>query len=331
MIITLLGDFGLEGFIAQDILLKAPRARLSLHDETAIVEQFRKKLQKEDAPESRLRSRYSREYRERFDIKASQVKREQLIKALGRANVVYLGDYHNIFEPKRFLVMLARQILNSGRRIVIGLESVCEEEQEALDAYLQGELNDSEFKQEVKLYRQENGVWFAYDKPIYDFAIRNEIRIVGTDHKGVKFYDRDIRTADLIFRELCRTPKAVFFDFSGDLHIAKTHLPQDVKTLAGERNVRDLIIYQNFTDLFWQFPRTRTITRLGVSNEYHVTTLDPLSKFVARYLYNESCEDFEGETGIEAEQFAARKDYVAVAQKLRNAVAFALTSDPKRV
>lgn len=201
--------------------------------------------------------RYEREYHagvRSYDRRASFT---ELERAIARARVVYVGDYHTLPQAQRtFLRMLRR--LPPDRPVTLAMEFVQGRRQGAIDAYLRGEFDRDAFLKAIEHDRHwVFGAWSSF-APIFELARERGYSVIGIDKQGrgpagASLRERDHYAARRIADTLVAHPDHLVFVLVGELHIAPSHLPRDVRALdPGVSRDDELLVYQNCEEIYWQ-------------------------------------------------------------------------------
>lgn len=201
--------------------------------------------------------RYERDYHRRVSTYQQRADIQELDRRVASADVVYVGDYHTLTQAQRGFIRLLRRV-PEHRPITIAVEFVRAQHQKHLNAFLAGELSESEFQDAVG-YDPEHGAgdWDSFRR-IFEFARERQLRVLAIDSLGrgphSTLVNRDHTAARIISRELARHPENLIMVLTGELHITPEHLPQRVhESLRREGLVHEpLIVYQNCHEIYWQ-------------------------------------------------------------------------------
>ena len=111
-----------------------------------------------------------------FDKKGHKVSYRHLLKRASGAQVVLFGEYHNNAIAHWLELELAKDIL-AQKSVVLGAEMLEADNQEALDRYLKGEINQKQLDSTARLWPN-----YATDyKPLVDFAKEQHLAFVATN------------------------------------------------------------------------------------------------------------------------------------------------------
>ncbi len=195
-------------------------------------------------------SSYESRYKKRVASYSELATYDDMIDAVAKAQVVYVGDYHTCNQSQRSFLRLLKTFIQRDKKLLLGLELIHRRHQSVIDNYLAGGLTEDEFIKKVGL--RQHWVFDLWEnfKPLFDFALYHKLPIAGIDAAGrnAGLVQRDLATAKLIV-ELCKKhPDRKIFILIGDLHLA--HLPEQVRKLSGG-SLKDLTLFQNSDSIYW--------------------------------------------------------------------------------
>jgi len=95
---------------------------------------------------------------------------------MGKANIVLFGEHHN--NPiVHWLQMEATADLNKSRKLTLGAEMFEADNQQGLNDYLTGKINQKAFDTVARLWKN-----YPTDyKPLVDFAKKNQLKFIATN------------------------------------------------------------------------------------------------------------------------------------------------------
>lgn len=198
--------------------------------------------------------RYEREYAKGVQTYQQRARPQALIRALGQVDVVYVGDYHTLAQARRSFLRLLRRI-PADRPVTVALEFVEGKHQGAIDAYMAGEIDDPTFLRAIKHHSHWLfGSWPSF-KEIFELARTRQYRVIGIDSdgrggRGSSLVQRDRYAARRITDAWNERPDDLIMVLTGELHIAPTHLPQQVTKLLKDEKRTQLIVYQNCEKIY---------------------------------------------------------------------------------
>ena len=217
--------------------------------------------------------KYEREYARGVRTYKQRANAKQLNRALQDANIVYVGDYHTLRQSQRTFLRLLRRI-PKNRPVTLALEFVQGKHQKVLNAFLAGEIEQSEFLQAIDheahwLF----GGWDGFEE-IFDHARSEGQSIIGIDTlgrgpAGTTLRTRDRYAARRIAKARRKDPENLILVLVGELHVAPKHLPAEVDALLPDIDNRSLILYQNCEEIYW------SLEAKGLEHEVEIVRLSP--------------------------------------------------------
>lgn len=129
-----------------------------------------------------------------FNAKGKKVSYKKMVKKLAKSDVVFFGELHNN-AMAHWLELQVTKDLAKKRELVLGAEMLEADNQEALNLYLQNQINSKGLDSTARLWPNYNTDY----KPLVDFAKRHIIPFIATNvprrnariiyHKGFKGLD----------------------------------------------------------------------------------------------------------------------------------------------
>ncbi|MFI5129499.1 MAG: ChaN family lipoprotein [Chitinophagales bacterium] len=90
-----------------------------------------------------------------YNSKGKKVSYKKMIRVLSEKDIVLFGEFHN--NPiSHWLELSVAKDCGGLRDLVLGAEMFEQDNQQALDLYLQGKINDKEFDSSVRLWKNYN-------------------------------------------------------------------------------------------------------------------------------------------------------------------------------
>lgn len=111
-----------------------------------------------------------------FTAKGKKVTYQKMLKEMSKADVVLFGELHN--NPiSHWLQFATLKDLHQKRALTLGAEMFESDNQNGLNDYLMGNINDKELGTKVRLWKN-----FSTDyKPLLDFAKKNKLKFIATN------------------------------------------------------------------------------------------------------------------------------------------------------
>lgn len=237
--------------------------------------------------DSPMMRKYREEYEREVRTYARTATQRELVQKVMESDIVFCGDYHTLSLAQRTTLRLLHQAVHRGKKVIIAMEMVYARHQGIVDRYLAGEIDDETFLEKIDYRQTWNFVWENY-KTIFDFAREHNIRILGINTPGRSgrhhLKERDEFSAGIIAEASIENPDALIFVMDGDWHIARVHLPAQVRKRLDEKGVerRFLTVFQNSTPIYWLLAKRRLAHRIDVvqikRDSYCVINATPLIK-----------------------------------------------------
>ncbi len=122
--------------------------------------------------------RYDKPAYSLFNKEGKEVKYEKMLKQAEDADIVLFGESHDNPVSHWLQLELTKDLYNSKKnKLVLGAEMFETDNQLILDEYLNGQISQSNFESEARL-------WPNYQtdyKPLVEFAKKNKLRFVATN------------------------------------------------------------------------------------------------------------------------------------------------------
>ncbi len=231
-------------------------------------------------------SLYIKEFNAEFRDFRRVVTAEAVIDRAAKSDIVYFGDYHPLESSQDWALRFMRDLSSRGRPVVLALEMLYVHQQEHLDRWMQGSMTEEEFLEAID-YRSEWGFDWKSFRRFFELAKDPFIPIFGID-SGPRENLRYIRRRDRLAARRIATirrffPGHVILVVVGESHLASLHLPDAVRSAAGER-FRETIVVQNVDDIHWDLLRAGRGDAEAVEidrSRFCLLTTSPLLKYQA--------------------------------------------------
>ncbi len=242
--------------------------------------------------ESTQLAKYRLRYENELDrLSCAPSTKKQFIDRLHEAKIVLVGDFHAQKQSSRGLLRLLRKM---DKDFILCVECLTATDQPAIDEFLNGKLSEKEFLGRVQWKKKWSFPWENY-RPLFKWAQQSQIRVFGinADAKIMSLAQRDAYSAKLVNQIWQRVkPKKIFIQY-GDLHLASTHLPKEIKKQMPKANL--CIVYQSPEIIYFkvmeeQKEMTTDVVRLS-KNQWALNVLPPWVKWQDFLLYLESGYD----------------------------------------
>jgi uncharacterized iron-regulated protein len=225
-----------------------------------ILRTIRAEVRRVLGPQSPSIRRYYDAYKREFRGSFKHASMHDLVKSCLRSDIVFMGDYHTFSPSQKSAFKLLRELAEWEPRpqLALGLEMVPSEYQDALDQYLIGAMSDAEFLKSVSFGTTWGFRWENY-KPLLELAKLYSIPLIALNSNQKDLAARDAHAARILAEFTCVHPKHKIFVLFGDLHLARGHLPKQLRLALKEKKIKRkvLLVYQNSESLYWRLTRTK--------------------------------------------------------------------------
>ena len=201
---------------------------------------------------------YLRDYSRAADRFTPQpIAESALAAALAPAEFLLIGDFHTLAASQSEAIRLLEFWLRQSPELphAVALECFTARDQEALDAYQAGTLDEVELLRRTR-WKREWGFPFDHYRPLLAAACSAAIPVIALDafprgdFREVRARDRFMarRLAELHVQE----PALRIFVLVGETHLAPGHLPRALAREAGLRGVSVTVVLQNVDQAYWK-------------------------------------------------------------------------------
>jgi hypothetical protein len=230
------------------------------------------------------RSSYIREFQSEISRYRKACSKEAVIERAAGSDIVYFGDYHPLDASQDLALELLAALKERGRKVVLALEMLYENQQETLDRWMKGVLSEEEFLDTISYASEWGFNWDSY-KRFFDAARDPFVPVFGIDCEP-RDQLRFIRRRDgMIARKIASIrsffPGHTILVVIGESHVASGHLPNEVRKFA-ESPLEETTIVQNADEIYWNLLRKgRHDTEAVVigAGRYCVFTASPMIKY----------------------------------------------------
>ncbi len=182
---------------------------------------------------------------------------EELLSRSAASDIVYFGDYHPLRESQDWLLRLMMELTARGRKLVLAVEMLYERQQELLDRWMKGMIQEGEFLESID-YKSEWGFdWDSYRR-IFELAREPFVPIFGIDSEPrdhLKYIrKRDRMMAGRIANIRRFFPGHLILVLVGESHLASAHLPAELRKVC-KGDLVETIIVQNMDEIYWSLLR----------------------------------------------------------------------------
>lgn len=226
------------------------RARRRTHAQQLALMQVRREINATD-PHGKLK--YLRDFREAFPGYQRVLTTPEFRERSRAADVILVGDYHALAASQKYAAELLEELALAGRPVILALEMVFARDQQVLDRWFQGIIDEQELRSAIRYDAEWGYDWEPFAELLrraracaagisaLDCGPRGNMRRIGA---------RDRHAADKIAELRHLHPEARIIALFGEAHLAPNHLPRYVSRHRPQDNV--LTILQNIDELYWK-------------------------------------------------------------------------------
>ncbi|PIK16576.1 ChaN family lipoprotein [Halobacteriovorax sp. JY17] len=257
---------------------------------------------------------------------------QALVKSLKKSKVIYLGDFHSFDQSSRNFQRIMRPLTSSKNPLTLGVEFVHFENQVHIDNYLENNITEIEFLENIHYYESWRFPWNQY-KVFFDLARKNGYKILALNSNGT-LSKRDKRAAEILNEYIKNNPKDKLLVLFGEYHITPSKLPRQVLKKIGPKFTQT-IVHQNLDKVYWKLEETemgrkKTQVIEFDENEFSIQSSAPWVKYESMiYWYENLLEDPEFdihqymmESGLKSFTENANDTFLFLTEKMTTALNF---------
>lgn len=261
-----------------------------------IYEYMKQKAYSYEGPLSAEFRKYRLNQQKHSTRKFNIAKLQDLVSAIEKSHVVYLGDFHSFDQSSKNLERLLKILMKHKQKLSLGVEFVFESHQAQIDQYLAHHLSEMEFLEAID-YKESWRFPWTYYQVFFELARKHKIEIIALNSPG-RLVERDQKAAQLIADHLHDKKDAIMLVLFGEYHIVPNKLPALVAKKMNPE-LRQTIIHQNLDDVYWKLKQSQSITKAGLGPlvqfdefEFSLQTSPPWIKYESMiYWYENFIED----------------------------------------
>lgn len=250
----------------------------------------------EDAPEL---MHYRQTYNREFAKKWTPSTKEDLWEQIKHSQILIIGDFHALHQSQKAQLRILRG-LPKERKVVLAVEFFEAADQEKINAYLGGKLSEKEFLKAIQWQSKWGFPWEHY-RPLMRWAQKHKISVFGINKSYKKRNATTLKSRDVFagkkIAELVKSyPEHLVFTIYGDLHLAKSHIPQQIEAQLGRPIAKKILrIFQNSEQIFFQLlskeiESNTDLVRIG-QNVFCLMSVPPWVKWQNYLMYLEQAYD----------------------------------------
>ncbi|OGP14345.1 MAG: hypothetical protein A2052_09685 [Deltaproteobacteria bacterium GWA2_54_12] len=105
-----------------------------------------------------------------------ELKPTELLKEIDGRDIVFVGEVHTKKSHHKAQLEIIKALDGNGKKVAIGVEMFKKEDQEALDKWVSGEIEEAEFSE---IYHRNWGLPWTQYRDIFVYAREKQIPLVG--------------------------------------------------------------------------------------------------------------------------------------------------------
>lgn len=250
---------------------------------------------------------YISEFRKEFDHFESEADEREILLDAEKADMVFLGDYHNLLKTQKFTADFIEKLASSSNRPnVLAVEFADPKKQRFLNAYLAGRIGEKTFLKKINFADWGDPEHWAGYKRLLELAKKYSMPAYGIKVQPSGMQEkRDEAFAQIIFQIVQANPDAKLLVNIGDAHLASGHLPAKISGISDLRSKKLLTVLQNIEPLYFaaleKYQDFRIPKVLKVKNGlYNISTAPILTRLISdvenlNYLWSERQDTFPSE------------------------------------
>ena len=206
--------------------------------------------------------KYYQEYKKEFKSFERVSTKKEILEEVLQSNIVFTGDYHTLNQSQRTVLRILREIVETKKEIILGVEFFLISHQKYIDQYLNDEISETELLEKTDFVNSWGFDWNNF-KPLIDFAKIHGLKVAALNTHRAEgrletdtyetLEERDQKAAHIIAELSEKNPRHLVYVIFGDLHVASNHMPKKVKNILKNKNLerKTTIIYQNSETIYW--------------------------------------------------------------------------------
>ena len=108
---------------------------------------------------------------------------DDIVREASKKPVIFVGEAHTSYEHHKVQLEFIRRLHESGQKVAIGMEMFQTPFQNALDGYVEGDLDEKEFLKRSEYFTRWSYNWKLY-REILDYARANSIPVVALNQRS---------------------------------------------------------------------------------------------------------------------------------------------------
>ncbi len=197
-----------------------------------------------------------------------------------KVSITYIADYHTFEQNVVTLKDILHFLIQKNIRPIIGLEMVLSKHQNDLNAFVNRDITELEFLEQINYSKSWHFPWNHYKK-IFDLAREQQLQLYALNSIGT-LKERDIHAAKIISSIHLKDPNKKILILFGETHMAANKLPLLVNQYLPHQlsSKKPVILHQNMKHVYWKLGKKSNKTALVTfkDKEYCLINSPPWTK-----------------------------------------------------
>lgn len=205
-----------------------------------VLRGIKRQIREVQGPEDEEVKRYYRAYASEIE-RASPAESgpEEFLEAAAGAPAVLVGDFHTLDQAQKQFLRVLQDLCGAGANPVVALEMVHAAHDRGLQRYLSRQSDEETLLDDIDFF-DNWGFDFAHYRPILSYLRESGVEARGINREGtLRARDRHMAGQILALRRKYRDRPVLAL--VGDLHLARAHLPGDLR----RGGVEPVVLFQN--------------------------------------------------------------------------------------
>ncbi len=203
---------------------------------------------------------YEKAFRASLPRSIRAAEKKELLREMRGASAVLVGDFHTFRQSQKGYLRIVEECVGGKKRVVLGLECLQQAHQSAVNEYLASYITIEELRDKIDFERYWPFSWENY-REILELAKKKKLSVLALNilerkRTASMLRERDNAAAERTATEILSHPGTCVFLLYGELHLARPHLPSDLRDRLG-RGHKVLVVHQNDPELYWKAPKQK--------------------------------------------------------------------------
>lgn len=221
---------------------------------TQVLKGIKRQIREVQGPEPEDLKRYYRAYASEMEkVWPDPCQSLDFLREAKDAPVVLVGDFHTLDQAQKQFLRVLKALNEGGARPVVGLEMIQARQDDGLQRYLDGPLDEGDFLDAIGFF-EHWGFDFGHYRPILEYLRDHAVEARGINREG-SLPGRDAFMASRIGEMADAFPGRPVLVLVGDLHLARAHLPAALR----RRGLDPVALFQNSETVIMKTLRSGTV------------------------------------------------------------------------